>query len=499
MRSDRGGEVRQRIEFLELTRPHNRQEALDGALAIVAPRAEHDFSPLHRSSKGAFGGIVRGSNALLVHEGEEVLIVHEERRRQVPDVLVGGVQIPLAKRKEPFLKRQNLVDQLCTSEWRATRIGVAAKAMPEPKQAPVERQRLAAEAFRRRRRRKIERAEKIPGDVGPAKLSLADDVFEIAGQAVTPQDARERLAQDGLQHVSAAGRGNAIHHERTSDERPEPPFIAVGPVSGLVGIDDRFLPQRRFKFDIRRRDRRTRFFPCVLSTPQADRDLQRALKEPLHDQAGQAAHDSQIRNQGDQLRTKLPNDVLRQHRKGQPAALATSSAMAAIFCDVRLDCGELRHLMPPWLARLIARVQHPLAVETALGHQIDRRVHAFDGNHRARMTGMARLAAWPAMTPLSSASDALTPRKAIGRGRLGTRGRILLPQGELPFQIGDSFFVLGVFAPQALVLFAEAFEFACVSLCVVAFGMRPVSFTRRPMFARHAGYGTPIESTCTDP
>jgi hypothetical protein len=56
MRSDGGRQVRQRVEFLELARPHNREQPFDGALALVAPRAEHDFSPLHRRPKRALRG-----------------------------------------------------------------------------------------------------------------------------------------------------------------------------------------------------------------------------------------------------------------------------------------------------------------------------------------------------------------------------------------------------------------------------------------------------------
>ena len=36
-------------------------------------------------------------------EGEEVLVVREERERQIRDIVVGGVQMALAERKEPLL------------------------------------------------------------------------------------------------------------------------------------------------------------------------------------------------------------------------------------------------------------------------------------------------------------------------------------------------------------------------------------------------------------
>ena len=79
MSANRGRQVHERVELLELTRAGDRQQAFDGAFAVFAARAEHDFSPLDRGSKRALGGVVGRLDALLVHEGEEMLIVHEER------------------------------------------------------------------------------------------------------------------------------------------------------------------------------------------------------------------------------------------------------------------------------------------------------------------------------------------------------------------------------------------------------------------------------------
>ena len=127
--------------------------------------------------------------------------------------------MPLAQREEPFLDRQDLrrsVAARVSGAPRASRI--AAEAMPQPKQAAIERERLAAEPFRRGRRGQIERTEQVPGDVRPTELALTDDILQIGGQAVAAENAGERRAQDGLQHVGPAGGGNAIDHERAGDE-----------------------------------------------------------------------------------------------------------------------------------------------------------------------------------------------------------------------------------------------------------------------------------------
>ena len=210
MRGDGGRQVRERIELLELTGPHNGQETFDGTFALFAPRPEHDFAPLNRRAEGSLSGIVRGRNALLVHEGEEVLIVHEERVRQITHVGVGRVEMPLSEGEQPFLQRQHFGDQVRARQRRTTGARLPAEAMPQTEEPPIEPEGLPAEAFRRGRCGEVERTEQVAGDVGPAELSLADDIFQIGRQPITAQDARERLAQDELQHVGPARRGNAV-------------------------------------------------------------------------------------------------------------------------------------------------------------------------------------------------------------------------------------------------------------------------------------------------
>ncbi len=273
-------------------------------------------------------------------------MVHEERVGQIADVRVGRVEMPFAEGKEAFLNRQYFRDQFRAGQRGTTGIRIAAKTMPEPKEATIERERLLAEAFRRGRGGQVERTEHVARHVRPAELALADDICQIRGQPVTPQDAGKRLAQHHLQHVRAAGHGNAIDHKRAGHERPEPPFVAVGPVSRLIGIDDGFVRQRRFEFGIRRRDGRAGFFPRVLGTAQTDRHLQRACEKALHDEPWQAAHDRQIRNQGGQLRPELGRLFVRQRGHGDRAAVRTPAAMAAVLGDVRCDRRQLRHLMP---------------------------------------------------------------------------------------------------------------------------------------------------------
>ena len=214
MCDDRGGQEGERVDLAQLTRPGDRQEAFNGPFTVGAARAEHDLPPLHGRPEGALGGIVGGLDAVFVHEGKEMLVVHEERLRQIADVGVRGIKIPLAEGKKPLLNRQRPSRSIARESGAHRARRVAPKPMPQAKQPTIEHERLPAEPFGRRRGGEIERTEDVSCHVRPTKLPLTDDVFQIGGQAVTAQDAGERVAENGRQHVGAPRRGNAIDHKR---------------------------------------------------------------------------------------------------------------------------------------------------------------------------------------------------------------------------------------------------------------------------------------------
>jgi hypothetical protein len=59
MSDDGGRQVCERVEVLDLTGPHDRQQTFDGALTFVASRTKHDLAPLDGRSERSLGGIVR--------------------------------------------------------------------------------------------------------------------------------------------------------------------------------------------------------------------------------------------------------------------------------------------------------------------------------------------------------------------------------------------------------------------------------------------------------
>ena len=85
-----------------------------------------------RSARSAT--LLVGFDAVLVHEGEEVRMVHEQRAREIRHVGVGRIDVAFRQREELFFDRQRLRDQLRARERRAARVRIPAKAMPQAKE-----------------------------------------------------------------------------------------------------------------------------------------------------------------------------------------------------------------------------------------------------------------------------------------------------------------------------------------------------------------------------
>jgi len=168
------------------------------------------------------------------------------------------------------------------------------------------------------------------------------------------------------------------------------------------------------QFLIGRRHRGTRLFPRVLRTPQADRNLQGAFEQALHDQARQTTHDGEIGNQRGELRTKLTGALVGQRRqRGRPAG-RTLPTMTAIFRDVRGDRGQLGDLMPSRIADAVPRVHPMRAAATRLRDEIDDRIHTLKRRQLPMAPRMPRLSAGLAPTLLATTTRTLLTCEAIG-------------------------------------------------------------------------------------
>jgi hypothetical protein len=100
MSANRGRHISEGTQLLHLASACDRQQASHGELAIAAAIAEHYLAPLHSGTQGAFGAVIRRLDPLMMHEDNELLTVHEERRRQIAHVFHLAVQMPLAQREE---------------------------------------------------------------------------------------------------------------------------------------------------------------------------------------------------------------------------------------------------------------------------------------------------------------------------------------------------------------------------------------------------------------
>src|SRR5207244_10558228 len=210
MGANRSREIYESVELLQMAGTCGRQESGDGALSAVVARSEHDLPPLNGGPERALGDVVRRLDTLLVHEGKEVRKMQEQRAREVPHVIVGGVDGTARQCEEFLLKRQHLRDQLLARERRATGVRIAPEAMPQTEQAFLQGQGLAAKARGRRRLRELLRAEEISREVRPTELTLVGRVGQITGQPIAPENSCERGTEQPVQHVRAARRRNLI-------------------------------------------------------------------------------------------------------------------------------------------------------------------------------------------------------------------------------------------------------------------------------------------------
>ena len=69
--ADRGGEIGECIQLLDLAGPGDREQPRHRALAVGAARAKIDFAPLNRRPESPLGRVIRWLDAFVLHEGEE--------------------------------------------------------------------------------------------------------------------------------------------------------------------------------------------------------------------------------------------------------------------------------------------------------------------------------------------------------------------------------------------------------------------------------------------
>ena len=153
------------------------------------------------------------------------------------DVRGRGIDVAFAQGEERLLHGLRFGDQLVARDWPAADVRIAAEAMPQAEQAPLERQGLPAKALGGRRRGQVPRAEEIAREMGPTELVMARRVRRIGRQAVAAEHPAEPGAEQPAQHVRPARGGDGVEHEGRRHQRPQPPFRPVGAVPRFVGVE----------------------------------------------------------------------------------------------------------------------------------------------------------------------------------------------------------------------------------------------------------------------
>ena len=114
-------------------------------------------------------------------------------------------------------------------------------------------------------------ARNVALEARPAELRLAVVVLQVTGTAVAAKDTRKYFTEQLNEHFSSAREGDLVKDEVRRHHGPEPALFTVGPVSGLVAVDDRFVGQLPFQFRAGFGHCHAGLFPTVLNAAQTER------------------------------------------------------------------------------------------------------------------------------------------------------------------------------------------------------------------------------------
>ena len=149
--------------------------------------------------------------------------------------------------------------------------------------------------------------------------------------------------------------------------------------------------------------------------------------------------------------------------------------MALIFGDVSFDMRQFGHLMPSGLACRGSPFQTPLTTTALRRTAPDQFIHPRRGGQSTPVAGMTRLTAGIARTLLAAPTLAWRSRQSVRGWRFGGCCRVLPPQPQLTFQIGDLLFRFGQLPlalrqllPQTLVVPTKSIQLTFrMSLCLL--------------------------------
>jgi len=127
--------------------------------------------------------------------------MEHHRAGEVGDVALDRIDVAKAEREERFLDPTGFRNQLLPRDRATAHRRIVAKAMPQAKEPPLQREGLATESFRRRGLSQFLRTQQIAREVRPAELSLSRRVRRRGRQAVAAEHATERGTEQPPQDV----------------------------------------------------------------------------------------------------------------------------------------------------------------------------------------------------------------------------------------------------------------------------------------------------------
>jgi len=404
-------EVMQKVALLDRARRSSTQKPGGGNFARVAAIAEADLAPLNSGPDSALRDIVRGFDTRMVNEGEKPLGVGEKEDCQRAHCGVLAVEVPLAQRKELFLDRHRLGDELAPVDR------ASAVAMPEPEQPGMEGQRVPGEMVRVGGFAQLPDTEDVPLQMGPTELSDPLVVLDIGAEAVAAQDAGEGRPQELLKDLGAAAAGDYEQGEGSGDQNPEPAFLPVLAPARFVTVEDRFVPKLLLDFLTRGLQGLAGFLDVLLGAAESDQNAQGTFQQLLDLPPRHPAEYGQVRDKGHEPWAGSASN-LRRNRHPVRCSTAAGDQAELVLGSLGFDLGQFGDLMAVDIAfqsRPLLLFREPaLAAAAAFREHWNHPRDLLDRNQGPAPSRVSRLTAGFAL-----AFRALRVRAFAGRGADG--------------------------------------------------------------------------------
>ena len=162
------------------------------------------------------------------------VVMLEQGHREIRDLAMGTVQVPLGQGQKPFLDLNGTIQQLLPVDQ------APAELMPEPEKPGMLGQRVPAKLLHDAALGKLRNSQQIAFEMRPAELGRARVILQVRAETVAAQDTLEDGAEQTDQHFAAAGCSHTMYRAATKAHRKRLSPLVRQPVSSIFKTGSSF-------------------------------------------------------------------------------------------------------------------------------------------------------------------------------------------------------------------------------------------------------------------